>query len=181
VVIPKIIYFMKANEVIKIYKVFKTNEIKVWIDGGWGVDALLHEETREHSDLDIVIELKFVEKALSILKDIGFCEINRPDSCSWNFVMSCDSKFIDFHVIEFNEIGNGIYGPVENGIYYPNYSFGYTGYIENMDVDCISPRYQIESHTGYMLSEKDFHDVSLLCKNFGIPIPLEYAVFMDGK
>ena len=29
--------------------------IEVWIDGGWGVDALLGECTRPHQDLDIII------------------------------------------------------------------------------------------------------------------------------
>ena len=29
--------------------------ITVWIDGGWDVDALLGEWTREHQDLDIMI------------------------------------------------------------------------------------------------------------------------------
>jgi lincosamide nucleotidyltransferase A/C/D/E len=30
--------------------------IGVWIDGGWGVDALLGEETRPHQDLDIIVQ-----------------------------------------------------------------------------------------------------------------------------
>jgi len=34
---------------------FDTLGIRVWIDGGWGVDALLAEQTRPHEDLDIVI------------------------------------------------------------------------------------------------------------------------------
>jgi lincosamide nucleotidyltransferase A/C/D/E len=29
--------------------------IEWWVDGGWGVDALLGEETRTHNDLDLVI------------------------------------------------------------------------------------------------------------------------------
>ena len=27
----------------------------VWLDGGWGVDALLGRQTRPHQDLDLVI------------------------------------------------------------------------------------------------------------------------------
>uniref|UniRef100_UPI003F87D29B nucleotidyltransferase domain-containing protein n=1 Tax=Actinosynnema sp. TaxID=1872144 RepID=UPI003F87D29B len=29
---------------------------RLWIDGGWGVDALLGERTRRHGDLDVVVE-----------------------------------------------------------------------------------------------------------------------------
>jgi hypothetical protein len=31
---------------------------RLWIDGGWGVDALLGSQTREHGDLDVVIEVR---------------------------------------------------------------------------------------------------------------------------
>ena len=85
------------------------------------------------------------------------------------------------HIIEFDQCGNGIYGPIEDGICYPDYSFNYTGMIEEVEVNCISPQYQMESHTGYKLSNKDFHDVSLLSKKFGIPIPPEYSIFMNEK
>jgi lincosamide nucleotidyltransferase A/C/D/E len=33
-------------------------KVTVWVDGGWGVDALLGEQTRPHKDLDIAIEEK---------------------------------------------------------------------------------------------------------------------------
>jgi hypothetical protein len=32
----------------------------VWIDGGWGVDALLGVQTRPHKDLDVAVEPKQV-------------------------------------------------------------------------------------------------------------------------
>ncbi len=34
---------------------FEALELSVWIDGGWGVDALLGERTRTYEDLDIII------------------------------------------------------------------------------------------------------------------------------
>lgn len=33
-------------------------EIKVFLDGGWGVDALIGYETRRHNDIDIFVEKK---------------------------------------------------------------------------------------------------------------------------
>ena len=31
--------------------------IDVWLDGGWGVDALIRKQTRQHEDLDVVVDL----------------------------------------------------------------------------------------------------------------------------
>ena len=60
--------------------------ITVWLDSGWGVGVLLGEQTRQHSDRDIVIEQRKVH-------DSG----NR----------------VDFHVIVIDNSGRGIYGPPE--------------------------------------------------------------------
>lgn len=38
---------MKAEDVISIYNLLQENAIEVWIDGGWGVDALLGARTGE--------------------------------------------------------------------------------------------------------------------------------------
>ena len=34
-------------------------EIKVFLDGGWGVDALLGHQSRVHNDIDIFVERSF--------------------------------------------------------------------------------------------------------------------------
>ena len=46
---------MTADKVHWFLDLFDELGIKVWIDGGWGVDALLGECTRKHQDLDIII------------------------------------------------------------------------------------------------------------------------------
>lgn len=46
---------MQEREVIDFYRAMEQSGITVWIDGGWGVDALLRKQTRPHSDLDIAI------------------------------------------------------------------------------------------------------------------------------
>ena len=37
---------VSAEDVIRIYTDLATNEIQVWLTGGWGIDALLGEQTR---------------------------------------------------------------------------------------------------------------------------------------
>jgi lincosamide nucleotidyltransferase A/C/D/E len=55
----------------------ETLGIKIWIDGGWGVDALLGEQTRLHEDLDIALQQKDVPKLCELLEADGYREVKR--------------------------------------------------------------------------------------------------------
>ncbi len=46
--------------------------IEVWVDGGWGGDALLGEQTRAHDDLDLVIACDDCSTARDGLAPLGF-------------------------------------------------------------------------------------------------------------
>ena len=47
-------------DAVEIISYADNNGIDIWLDGGWGVDALLETETRAHNDIDL-----FVEKIIS--------------------------------------------------------------------------------------------------------------------
>lgn len=46
---------MKSEDVLQIVTWLEQAEIPVWLDGGWGVDTLVGQQTRSHSDLDLVV------------------------------------------------------------------------------------------------------------------------------
>jgi lincosamide nucleotidyltransferase A/C/D/E len=46
---------MNPVDVLEILYHLSKNEVVVWLDGGWGVDALLGAQTRAHDDLDVVM------------------------------------------------------------------------------------------------------------------------------
>ena len=48
--------------------------IDVWLDGGWGVDALLGEQTRPHQDLDIALQTADGAALKPALEAQGFIE-----------------------------------------------------------------------------------------------------------
>ena len=47
---------VSKTDAIEIIRYAEENGINIWIDGGWGVDALLEEETRAHNDIDLFAE-----------------------------------------------------------------------------------------------------------------------------
>ena len=169
---------MEATDVLELYNALEKLGVRIWIDGGWGVDALLEKQTRSHQDLDIAIQEKDVAKLVELLDARGYQEIKLEIRRPHNFVLAdAHGHEIDIHVIVLDEHGDGIYGPVENGEMYPADALAGTGIIAGQTVRCISPEWTIKFHSGYELKDKDYRDVSALCEKFGIELPAHYQRF----
>ena len=170
---------MDADDVLYLYNALERVGVEIWIDGGWGVDALLEKQTRPHRDLDIAIQQKDVAKLVELLDKRGYREIKLEIRRPHNFVLAdCHGHEIDIHVIVLDEHGNGIYGPPENGEMYPADALAGVGVIAGQTIRCISPEWTIKFHSGYELKEKDYKDVSSLCEKFGIELPAHYERFL---
>lgn len=170
----KIIKKMSACDVVELLQLFEQHGIEVFVDGGWGVDALLGKQTRFHGDLDIALEHKYVPKLRELLGAKGYKDIHRDDTRDCNFVLGDDKGHeVDVHSYTFDAEGNNIFG-----VKYPFDSLKGVGMINDLPVRCISPEWMIKFHTGYNLDENDYQDVLALCQYFGIPLPNEYKKFL---
>lgn len=162
---------MNAEEVIELYKLFEENGIQVWIDGGWGIDALLGKQTRPHKDLDIAIYHKDKPKLLKLFKERGYKDIARDDTSDWNFVLGDGEYEIDVHTFIFDDEGKNIYGTN-----YPKESLSGTGKINGVTVNCIPPEWVVKFHAQalYEPKEKDIQDVKAICEKFNLALPQNY-------
>jgi lincosamide nucleotidyltransferase A/C/D/E len=164
---------MTATDVVEILELFDQNHIELHIDGGWAVDALLGEQTRPHTDLDIAVQHKDVARIRFLLEARGFSDVPRDDTRDCNFVLGDErGRQIDIHAYTFDPEGNNIYG-----VAYPLDSLTGVGAIYGYRVKCISPEWLVKFHTGYKLDENDYHDVRRLCRRYGIEMPSEYDPF----
>ena len=145
--------------------------IKVFLDGGWGVDALIGRETRMHNDIDLFIEDADYHRFVEILKDRGFSEVIEEYTTE-NHTVWKDGKdrIVDLH--RFSYVQNDMIS--YEGELFPQTVFSGRGTIGNSAVDCIEPQSQVMFHLGYEHDENDAHDVMLLCDTFGISVPKEY-------
>jgi lincosamide nucleotidyltransferase A/C/D/E len=131
---------MTSADVIEIYTTLAGLRICVWIDGGWGVDALLGRQTRSHKDLDIVIEDHQLLQFEQFLTSLGYHRIKREIERPFNFVLADHrGREIDVHVISRDENGNGIYGPPDMGMMYPAQSLTGHGVIDDFGRFAVSP------------------------------------------
>ena len=166
---------MTVFDAADLYRAFNAAGIRIWIDGGWAVDALLGRQTRPHQDLDIAIERNDVARLRELLAARGYTDVPRDDTSAWNFVLGDgQGREVDVHAMVFDADGNGLYGPAEKGAMYPAAALTGAGTIDGQDVRCIAAASMVKFKTGYKLSEKDFADVAALCERFGIEYPEEH-------
>ena len=153
---------------------FDELDITVWIDGGWGVDALLGECTRNHQDLDIIISWEDSAVLTEALFTLGFVDVYTDDRKDRNFVMGHRLHGrIDFHVIELTEDGGAVYGPGEIDWVITESELNTVGSIGGREVQCLSVDYQVRSHAGYTLTDTDFSDLRALQEKFGVKLLAE--------
>jgi len=95
---------MEAAIVLEVLDALRTAGVEAWVDGGWGVDALLCRETRLHEDLDLVVALDRVEHIQEVLGRRGFTL--GEDQLPVRFVLSHpELGHVDFHTVTFDPEG----------------------------------------------------------------------------
>ena len=82
-------------------------EINVFIDGGWGVDALLGEQTREHQDIDLFVEERQAVRFIHALHQQGFKERTETYSTPQHIVFAdADGRTVDLHLFTYTSERN---------------------------------------------------------------------------
>ena len=164
---------MDVDTVLEVLTTLDDASVHVWLDGGWGVDALLCEQTREHADLDLVLRSTDVDKLQEALFAIGFRV--KPGGSGENFVLAdARGRQVDVHPIEFDERGYGFF-KLPDGRRWPfsPAAFAGQGRVGEHRVRCLSPDAQVQCHgQGYEPTENDLRDMERLQARFGVVLPL---------
>ncbi|MFF9064417.1 nucleotidyltransferase domain-containing protein [Streptomyces sp. NPDC014891] len=159
---------MSADDVRAVLDLLRRAGADVWTGGGWGVDALIGERTRDHHDLDLMHREDQEEAVLTALRAAGFAET--LDQRPVRFVMTApDGREIDLHPLVFAEDGSAVQASPEPGKPFPYPASAFvTGTIEGTPVPCLSAEQQVFFHQGYEPRDRDLHDMARLRHAFGI-------------
>jgi ribosomal protein S18 acetylase RimI-like enzyme len=159
---------VSAADVLEILDVFEGAGIVVWIDGGWGIDALVGEQTREHDDLDIVIDIEDVDRLKDVLTAHGFTKLTRwPDSPDGFVLGGGRDRRVDVHPVRFTEEGAGLQRLSKGEWTFPAEGFAGRGTIGGRTVRCLTAEVQVLCHAGYELDDGDLDDLALLRDRLG--------------
>jgi lincosamide nucleotidyltransferase A/C/D/E len=161
---------MTAAEVLDVLDRLDAAGVEWWIDGGWGVDALLERKTRLHDDLDFAVRAEDIHRLPTV-----FPEFHRVHEDQWPsaYVLRAgDGRELDFHPLEFDERGDGWQPQAEGAAaLWPREVLQARGLIAGREVRCTSPAFQIEAHLYDGYDDVDWEAVVVLCERFDLPLP----------
>jgi lincosamide nucleotidyltransferase A/C/D/E len=143
---------MPAEEALTIVNALRAADVRFWICGGWGVDALARQCTRTHRDLDLVIDRKDIQDTVQALRELGYLEWHRTDS---------DIPLLSRVVLHDREVAGRVIDlhPLESPGAQTEFAIGD---IDGCPVPCISLDLQLKTHINYRKRLRERSDLALL-------------------
>lgn len=167
---------MEIGDVLEVIGALRLGGVDSWLDGGWGVDALLGSQHRPHDDIDIVVRLAEIDHVCDTLAGIGY-RVSDDLLPTRAVLHDANRRQIDLHPISFDESGTGWQAcAMANGddCEYPARGFA-TGRVGDTSVGCLSAELQLAHHLGYEPRPHDRDDMARLAERFSLVLPAAYA------
>lgn len=163
---------LSESDVLELLHLLAGGGVTAWVDGGWGVDALVGETTRAHADLDLVVLLDQLDMVRTVLAGAGFTEVARDWLPTALAVVDDEGREVDLHPITGSS-GEGGHQLLPDGERF-HYPAPTTGTIGGHEVRCVDAVTQVLCHLGYEPAEKDRRDMTRLHASMGVALPKEY-------
>ena len=157
---------MTADDVLDILTRLDRGGIRWWVHGGWGMDALLGEETRPHDDLDLAVARDDVPRLEATLSEFG--RVPERDEWPASFVIADPSgRQIDIHPLRLDDQGNGWQERRGEEHLWSREDLSGLGRIGGREVRCTSPEFEARSHLYPGHDDIDRRDHQRLAERFG--------------
>ena len=149
------------SEVLDVLAALSALGCRFWLEGGWGVDALVGRQTRPHRDVDVDVEARCEEAAVAALAEMGYTVETdwRPNRIELN---ALGRGRVDLHPLLIDEDGTARQAALDGGFHLFPRSYFVTGSLAGVPVPCVSVTAQRLFHTGYELRGIDRRDLAVL-------------------
>jgi hypothetical protein len=130
---------MPLDRVVEMISAFDKAEIRTVLMGGWGVDALVGRQLRTHRDLDLAVDPEEVDRAVEVLRGLGFERWNADDSpaplgpVTFDRTESCRDRAL--RVVDLHGTDLALLEVTE-------------GRVGTREVVCFTPEQQLRAQTG---------------------------------
>lgn len=151
---------MPADEVVGVVEWLIARGVTYQINGGWGVDALVGRETREHRDLDLFVDSTTVPSFLQWLSARGYHIVE--DWLPIRVELASEDGRIDVHPMELRVNGDGIQQGFGQDVFVHAARDRVVGVIGGVEVVVASAARQRQLRTGYDVRSVDLHDLEII-------------------
>ena len=143
--------------------------IRAGITGGWGIDALLRRETRQHGDVDLGVSTQVVDAAIAALEPLDY--VVELDERPARVVLVSEVGKVDLHPIVWDPSGTGVQTGLDGETFdYPAGSLDAHGEIGGRIVRCATPELQVAFHAHYEPRDHDRQDMAALASGFELSL-----------
>jgi lincosamide nucleotidyltransferase A/C/D/E len=148
---------MTCEDVIEVLAGLDAGGIDYWVDGGWGIDALVGQQTRIHHDLDLGVSHDDVARVEALLP--GF----RRESEEASFYTDERGRAVDLLLVECTPAGQ-LRQKLPGGrrLHYEESETHALGYIDGRSVRCASVVLQRAHHDHPDATDQDRLDIEVL-------------------
>lgn len=151
---------MPADEVVAVVEWLIARDVTYQINGGWGVDALVGNETREHRDLDLFVDSTTVPRFLQWLSARGYHIVE--DWLPVRVQLASERGRVDVHPMKLGVNGDGIQQGFAQDVFVHAAQDRAVGLIGGIEVVVASADRQRQLRTGYETRPADLHDLKVL-------------------
>ena len=174
---------VNAEDAVSVYEGLVANGIRLWLTGGWGVDALIRTQSRPHKDLDVITLVDDVAVLRDLIGQDGYSlkelwpenrwvvDVRGAETATAFVLHDSFGRKIDVHAMHLDDRGIGHPAWETEGRIFERQDLTGEGMIAGIVVKCISPEMQMSCHTGYDLPAGQVRDLELLHEKFGVEYP----------
>lgn len=155
--------YMSLADVFEIAAVLDSAGVHYWLAGGWGIDALVGSQTRDHRDLDLVIDREDTGLALEAMTGRGFRHLPAVEDNAHRevpgafmplreLIQDDRQRTVDMHPVDLATWPEG--GPLTD-----RFAKGGLG---GREINCLSVAAQRAAHEGFQLSQAHIADLEAL-------------------
>jgi lincosamide nucleotidyltransferase A/C/D/E len=152
---------MSVSHVLEVLDALRSVGCRCWLEGGWGVDALVGRQTRAHRDIDVDFDARYENEVLKALTYVGYSiETDwRPNRLE---LTASGSRWVDLHPLVIDDNGDARQAALDGGWHEFPRSWFTTGTLGGITVPCVSVVAQRRFHSGYALRSIDLLDLAQL-------------------
>ena len=147
---------MTCEDVVEVLAALDAGGIDYWVYGGWGIDALVGEQTRTHHDLDLGVRLDDVARVEALLPQF------RRESEEASYYKDERGRAVDLLLVERSQTGQLQQVAEGRRVRYAESETHASGYIGGRPVRCASVALQRERHDHPDATDQDRVDIEVL-------------------